>query len=541
MQQPQPSKENGHHRHHHAALCRGVLVNVVGLLAKLAGPALVLVVTHLFGPAITGVFLLAQLIADIARNAAVSGYYDAVTIFGSRALGSAAAARGDDSGVYRVLASVLRFTLFASVGVAVAAFVGAEPLSHLFPQQHDLAVAIRYGALSLPLLALGQAATAATKIRVRMEYDVALWSFGKPFGLLGAAVLTYLLGGQLRELMLGYFLVHVALAIAAAFAFARLFDWKRTLRACLRGESEPGLHRFALPQNINTTFGRYQSRIDVLALGMLGYTSELIAFYVTGALLAACLQEVRMVFSTALAPVIARYHRIHDRNALEHMLARVSRWTTTLVVPATALVLIWRSHLLLLVDKSYTHPSGFLALLLLSTLIQSSIGLAGNYLVFMGHSGWNLFNSLAAAALNTALSLVLIPHFGLAGAALANCVAALVLAGAQLLEVRYLEGIRMLLGEVYKPYVGAAVLIGLAVVAWDPAKLGGPLTLACASVAMLVAYAATLLLLGHEELTAYLRLRAQPTPLPEPRIIGHDGVPGPERSMTDRLHVADRV
>jgi O-antigen/teichoic acid export membrane protein len=527
MQAEQSPPRRTEHRHHHAALCRGVLVNVVGLLAKLAGPALVLVVTHLFGPAITGVFLLAQLIADIARSVVVSGYYDAVTIFGSRALGDAAAGRGDDAGVYRVFASVLRVTLLASTAVGVLSFVGAGPIARLFPQQHELAVAIRYAALSLPLLALGQAATAATKIRVRMEFDVALWSFGKPFGLLAAAVLTYLLGGHLRELMIGYFAVHVALAVAAVFAFKHLFDLPRTLRACLRGEHEPGLHRFALPQNINTTFGRYQSRIDVLALGMLGYTSELIAFYVTGALLAACLQEVRMVFSTALAPVIARYHRVHDRGALEHMLARVSRWTTSLVVPATALVLIWRSHLLQLVDKSYTHPSGFLALLLLSTLIQSSLGLAGNYLVFMGHSGWNLFNSLAGAALNTALSLVLIPHFGLAGAALANCVTALVSAGAQVLEVRYLEGVRMLIGEIYKPYVGAGVLIGLSVLAWDPAKLGGPLILTAASLAMLAIYAATLLLLRHEELTAYLRLRAQPSPLPEPTIIAHDGVPGP--------------
>src|SRR5262249_28757422 len=147
------------------------------------------------------------------------------------------------------------------------------------------------------------------------------------------------------------------------------------------------------------------------------------------------LQEIRMVFSTALAPVIARYHGVHDRGALEHLLARVSRWTTTLIVPITALVVIWRKQLLLLVDASYSYDSRFLALLLVSTLINCSLGLAGNYLVFMGHSGWNLCNSLFVAALNTTLSFLLIPHFGLIGAAVASCIAALVIAVAQVVEV----------------------------------------------------------------------------------------------------------
>src|SRR3954464_9434208 len=85
---------------HHAALRRGVVVNVIGLLAKLGGPLLVLVVTRLFGPAVTGVFLLAQLIGEIARSAAVSGYHDALTIFGSRQARPDADGKTTEDGVY---------------------------------------------------------------------------------------------------------------------------------------------------------------------------------------------------------------------------------------------------------------------------------------------------------------------------------------------------------------------------------------------------------------------------------------------------------
>ena len=136
-------------RAHHAALVRGVAVNVAGLVAKLGGPALLLIVTRLFGPAITGVFLLTQLLAELARSVIVSGYNDAVTIFGSREAGTAANAGCAEAGVYRVIAGVLRAVLASSVLLALLAYVFADPIAQLFPAQADLAIAIRYAALAL--------------------------------------------------------------------------------------------------------------------------------------------------------------------------------------------------------------------------------------------------------------------------------------------------------------------------------------------------------------------------------------------------------
>src|SRR4051812_15571130 len=106
-------------RAHHAALLRGVAVNVAGLVAKLGGPALILAVTRLFGPAITGVFLLTQLLAELARSAIASGYNDAVTIFGSREAGVAAGAGHDETSMYRVIAAVLRAALASSLLLAL--------------------------------------------------------------------------------------------------------------------------------------------------------------------------------------------------------------------------------------------------------------------------------------------------------------------------------------------------------------------------------------------------------------------------------------
>ena len=486
------------------ALRRGALVNVVGLLAKLAGPLLVLAVTRLFGPAVAGVFLLTQAVAEIARSAAVAGYFDAVTIFASRALGGSdgLGTGSDDARAVAVIGAGLRASLAITLALAALTFFAAGPIAALFPALDQLELALRYAGSSLPLLAFGQLATAATKARMRMEYDVAIWSLGRPLGLLVAALLAGALSAGLPGLMLGWLVVHALLALAAGWALARCFALPAVFAACLRPSHVPGLHRFALPQNLNMTFNRTQARMDVLVLGMLGHSSATVAFYATGALIASSLQEIRMVFSTALAPVVGRLHGAADMTALEELLAKVSRWTTSLAVPLCALALIWRADILLLVDTSYGADSSFVSLLLLAVLVNCSLGLAGNYLVYTGHTAFNLFNSVLAAALGAGLCFALIPEHGLLGAAAASCVASLVVAIAQLIEVRVLEGIRLLVHRIYKPYVALAVLLVAIALVGDPAALGGMLSRLALSASALVVYGAVLWTLRLEELRA---------------------------------------
>ena len=499
------SEGQGVERYRHA-MRRGVLVNAAGLVAKLAAPLLVFVVTRFFGPTTAGVFLLTHLIVEIARAACIAGYADAVTIFGSRAVSDS----GDTDAprVYRIIGASLRVTLALTVSAALVALVAGDRLAAAFPEQHGLSVALRYAGLSLPAIALAQIGTAATKLHLKMEYEVFVFSFGRPASLIVASALVAASGGGLEELMLGYFVSHLCVGLAGVLSMARLFSVAEIARALLRPAPEASLHRFSLPQNLNLALNRVQGRTDVLVLGILGQSSAVIAFYMTGAMIASTLQEVRMVFSTALAPVVGRFYGAGDKATLNELLTRASRWTTSIVVPLIAVVLIWRSEILLLIDPSYGANSTFVAFLLGAVLANVSLGLGGNFLVFTGHSTYNLINSLSVTALNGGLCFLLIPNYGLLGAAAATFASALAISVAQLVELRWLEGVRLRLSGVYKPYVGLFALAALAVFLWDPASLGGPVVLVGISVAAVVLYVTVLVLLRHEEVSAYLWGRA---------------------------------
>jgi O-antigen/teichoic acid export membrane protein len=261
---------------------------------------------------------------------------------------------------------------------------------------------------------------------------------------------------------------------------------------------------FAIPQSLNMTLNKYVTRLDVVLLAKFGQPAPMLAYYSTAALITANLREVKLIFSGALAPVAARYHGAGDRALLEETLGRVCRWTTTLIVPLLIVVVVLRDDLLKVVSKTYTHGAEFMVLLLVPPFMSCAFGLAGNMVTYAGRSGWTLTNSALIAVLNTGLCTLLIPRYGLLGAALATALAMFLISVLQMIELRWLEGVAIRARAVYKPHVGLLV-VALAIAAlWDPADLAGlPLRIAT-TLGLIALYTLVLYLLRHEELLAIL-------------------------------------
>jgi O-antigen/teichoic acid export membrane protein len=106
--------------------------------------------------------------------------------------------------------------------------------------------------------------------------------------------------------------------------------------------------------------------------------------------------------------------------------------------------------------------------ILIPPLLSCSVGFSGNIIVMTGHSLWNLINSVSVAGLNVLFNYWLIPDHGLEGAAVATALAALIFSVAQLVEARMLVGARLLVGQIYKPWLAAvpATLIAVGITYW---------------------------------------------------------------------------
>ena len=96
--------------------------------------------------------------------------------------------------------------------------------------------------------------------------------------------------------------------------------------------------------------------------------------YGAGSMVAGNLHVIRVIFSTSLAPVIARYHEAQDRAAIERTLGDVARWATSLIAPIILAFVALRQDLLRLVHNSFALESGFILLLLCSSLLNCFFG-----------------------------------------------------------------------------------------------------------------------------------------------------------------------
>ena len=482
-------------------LVRGALVNLLGLLAKLVHPLFLVVITLQFGAATVGLYLLALSIVQIGGSAVTAGYNDATTLFGS-----AHADPGADAGeLYRVFAN----GLVAAVGLALVLMVGliaaAGPITEaFFSDRPSVAGVIATLAWALPFQALGRISVAATKAAMTMSYDALAYGLVEPLALLAAATLAWLMGGGVSALALAYVVAQAAAAVVGLCGMARLFDTASLVRAIVRFRWRSDMFRFALPQNLNRTLGIYITRLDVIMLGALGASNTVLGLYGTAALFASNLRQIRLLFSSALAPIVARHHARGERAEIIEHLGTTSRWTTSLVVPAILLLAVIHPDLFRWIDPAYTGQSGFFLVLLVSPFLNCALGLVGNCIVFTHHTQANLFNSIVVAGLNTGLNLLLIPLYGVYGAAAATVTSVAIISVLQVVELWYLERLWVRAADVWQPWVGLVVLLIPVGLFYSALQSAPVIARFGAALALVVAFGLLIRVLGHPEMVGWL-------------------------------------
>ncbi len=454
-------------------LRRGTFINTLGLVAKLLEPLFVLFATWLYGPVVVGYYLIAVSLAEISAGFLATGYADATTIFGSQALGPGPGDPEAGGRIAQVLANALVITLALSCATAIAVQLGAPYLAaQLADEPGALLPGLALAGWSLVPFSFWTIVIAATKAHLRMEFD-ALFGGLRPIILLGTAAVAFTIDDSVTGLLTAWLVTQLVLAALSLWPLVKMFDVRALLLAVVRLRPHRKMLAFAIPQSLNLTLNRYITRLAVPMLAGLGAAPAQIAWYGTASLLTSNLKTIRTVFSGALAPVAARHHQAGEREELTSALGRLSNVTTMLIVPVVLAAVVLRDDVMALADESYRGDSAFVAVLLVTSFINCAYGLAGNCMMFTGHTGWTLTNSVIVAALNTGLAWLLIPAYGLLGAAVATVIAVALVSAAQIVELHLLERVTLRWRDVAGPHLGLGAGLAVVIAVWDPAMIGG--------------------------------------------------------------------
>lgn len=492
------------------ALLKGTLVNTLGLLAKLLYPLLIFVLTRLFGAELMGHYFIGLAIIEIGTGAVTAGWAMAATVRVSPYAETSSMDADSSSRMNLTVGRALTYSLATATLFGLLVQIFAPWVIHNYFTKHiALLPGIYFVGWAMVPTAFANIIGAASKAHLTMVWDAALGG-ARPLLLLLTSVGAYLLGGGLTELLASYFISMVLLALMSLVPFVRYFDWREVLRN-VRPVWDSSIIHFAVPHALTHTLTLYITRLDTILLGALGVASADLAWYATASYLTSNLQQLRIVFSTALAPVVARHHHRHEREALGTLLTRTTRWVTSLLPVFALAIIILRRDILALVDPSYAREGDlFILVLLVPASVSCAFGLAGNFITYTGHTRVTLMNGVLIGVLNTGLNLLWIPRYGLMGAASATALSATIVGTLQLLELRWLEKVRIRPRDAWMPYAAAAVSVGALGLVWDPAAFGSIGLRLGLVLGVLIVYGAALWMFGHPELRGWTARKARP-------------------------------
>jgi stage V sporulation protein B len=387
-----------------SSVARGTALLTAASVAFLGSSYLVSVIlARLLGPGEYGLVSLAVAVMSILNAVHGAGIPQAL----SRRV---AADRTAAPGVLAVARSLqLRFTLVsAAILVAIAGVIGlgGEPIAPYLAV--SALTLVPHGALNLYL-----AYDNGLHDFRRQALLLSLYSVAKAFFAVALAIPFRGLGA-----LVGY--------AAASFATVAL---GRHPVANTPHSGTAGLIRFALPVIAFVGLSTLQINADLLLVQALTRSSEQAGWYAAAQQIARAPYFALGGFGMALLPVVAQRHADEGSRALADTIADFLRYAFILLAPAVALFAVAASGIVdLLYSNRYAPAAIALPALMPGMAAVTLFSILSAALTGIGRPGAPVAISAAALGITTICGVLLIPAYGLVGAAVAEtigCLAAL--------------------------------------------------------------------------------------------------------------------
>ncbi|MDR9416337.1 MAG: oligosaccharide flippase family protein [Gracilimonas sp.] len=437
-------------------LQKGAFVNFMGILGKMAGPGLLIMINQLYGTAIYGIYITGNLIIELSLAFLTSGFKSGSLIFVSKYVDD----EDEHHKMYLSLANAFTWGLILGILVIVVIFFFSEPIfNSIYGTSYSerLIPLLYVMVFAIPMMAFEQVVISGSQGLKIMKYEAIINGGLRPVLFLLLATGFYFINSSAVGIGYGYMMAQLVVFGYSLYVFNKLFSWSGLWNAFKKFEVNTELIKFALPQNVNITLNKFITGIDILMLPALGASELLVGIYGTGSMIIREVRHIKLAFSGAFNPHIIRFYKDKDFKGLSEGFSLTANWIASLAIPVLLLLAVLNEDLLNWISSEPVSEAAFMLFLLPVPYIYCSFSLAGNIVTMTGHSMYALMNSILIATINVALNFLLIPKYGLAGAAMASSLATFSITILENIEARYLANAKLHFKTVYKPHLAGII------------------------------------------------------------------------------------
>lgn len=431
---------------------RGSLLNGVSSVASTGlGFLLVVVVTRTYGADDTGVFFGVVALFAIVATAAKLGTETALVFLVARYR-----AQGSHRSIRDALIAATMPVFIISIVAAVGLYLLAPPLGEIFSDDRsdDFRDVLRSMAPFLPAWAIGLVLLGATRGAGTMIPTAVGLQLVQPIAQIALVLIAATRGWELSALALAW---GSPLVATAAIAFVGLLPFLRVHahesppdRAAIWRE----LWAFAGPRGLAGTLQVSLDRVAILLIGALS-TSTAAGQWAAISRLIGVAQRSFHAAGQALNPRLSSLAQRQDWAAVSRVFDQITIATVAALSPAVlALIFFPKSALDIFGGPEFEDASRPLTIAAVATFAALAFAHVDNVLLMAGRSSTALFDTTAALITTVLLDLVLVPPFGLEGAAIAMAVGVLVYRGSAAVQIQRWFHVR----PVTRPVLSVAAL-----------------------------------------------------------------------------------
>jgi O-antigen/teichoic acid export membrane protein len=474
----------------HRKLAKGVLVNILGMLAKSSRPIFLVIFSRMLGAEKFGLYMLAFATQEIVSKLAALGLDQGVTRLVGRLR-----AQGRDQDVRAVVQKSLMVGIMTSAVVALVLGLSAGRLSQLLLGTDRLVSPLRNFCWGMPALVSTTMILYAIRPTLRMQYELYVRSVAEPVIILALGAFALYKDFGVPGLAIVHNLAAFVTLVLAWTFFLRVYPASRGPVAPVDWKL---LWHTSLPMGGMECLGMFKLKLDLMVIGrFMPLTS--VGIYSAVVEISSILRKLRATFDPVLGPIAQIHHEREETDRLNRNLALALRWV---MIPSLALfgiMLLLPEMFLRFFGEAFKTGAVALRVFAFGQLVFVTLGLLEGVLAIVGFAYVTLINAVVLILVNLVLLRLMVPIWGIEGAAWATCASFTAIALWRLAQARKLVGVRPFEKSQIKPILAFAIAMTAGFAAlkiFRPEALVAQIAL---SVGFLLVYFAAVLGLRVEE------------------------------------------
>ena len=452
---------------------------------------------RLLGAKDYGMYSLALSAANIGVGLALLGLDAALIRYVAVMVG-----RKDDESVWGTIQVGVSVAMLLSVVSGTMLFGFAYPIADNAFHKASLTPLLQLAAVLIPVLTLSEVLASITKGFSRMDYPViAQFVFQPVFRLIMIGILAFS-GFTPFQAIITFGLADLGASLVMIYYLNQIYPLKRPLTPAKRDLK--GLLVFSLPVWMSGLMVQFQNNLQALVLGTMGSITG-VGIFAIASQITAISGHFTSSINVSSKPIVAQLHDKSDVQQLGQIYQTANKWAVMVQLPIFLVMVLYPAALLSIFGNSYVEGAAALIILAIADLLNVGTGMGGVILDMTGHTRLKLINSILRLVIYLGLDLLLIPRWGLMGAAVAVMVGEGTVNFLRLIQVYILFKLLPFNKGFIKPVIAAlaaassALLLGM----WLPAGIN-LIHAALGSSLLLLMYGGITYLLGFSEEEAFM-------------------------------------